>query len=313
MRTCSYDWYNYVTTAFNPFKAQPERLSVRFFLLSTLIWRHRWSASYHFLSESILPIPGSSLPIRILRQVLQGGKWSALWAGVKLPLPPSSFTSVVDFPDVLVYRVTSVCLKRPGNVPRLALSAASFDPKITWICIDLRNTRCLQRRLIPAFVWMWVAAFDYSDNINIDLVTKECPTLPVLIVLFRIQHSFALLRIIMQTACDDNVKSTLRIFHGGLNCDIQTAGVVNSQEPYQLRKCVYGDGRKFLDRFKSYFGSQISSQSLNEIHICRLQPKSTAKGECFHIFLSLIVSSSRRMLPFDVWLSFPVTTWTLPL
>ena len=54
------------------------------------------------------------------------------------------------------------------------------------------------------------------------------------------------------------------------------------------------------DRFKSYFGSQISSQSLNEIHICRLQPKSTAKGECFHIFLSLIVSSSRRMLPFDV-------------
>ena len=28
--------------------------------------------------------------------------------------------------------------------------------------------------------------------------------------------------------------------------------------------------------------------------------------------LSLIVSSSRRMLPFDVWPSFPVTTWTLP-
>ena len=31
-------------------------------------------------------------------------------------------------------------------------------------------------------------------------------------------------------------------FHGkeGLNCDIQTAGVVNSQEPYQLRKYEYG-------------------------------------------------------------------------
>ena len=28
----------------------------------------------------------------------------------------------------------------------------------------------------------------------------------------------------------------------------------------------------------SYFGSQISSQSLNEVHICRLQPKSTTKG-----------------------------------
>ena len=32
----------------------------------------------------------------------------------------------------------------------------------------------------------------------------------------------------------------------------------------------------------------------------------------FHIFLSLIFSSSRRMLPLDVWPSFPVTTWTLP-
>ena len=82
--------------------------------------------------------------------------------------------------------------------------------------------------------------YDYSDNINIDLVTKERPTLPVLKVLFRIQHSLALLRIIMQTAFDDNVKSTLRVFHGGLNCDIQTAGVVNSQEPYQLRKYKYG-------------------------------------------------------------------------
>ena len=29
-----------------------------------------------------------------------------------------------------------------------------------------------------------------------------------------------------------------------------------------------------------------------------------------HIFLSLIISSSRLMLPFDVWPSFPVTMWT---
>ena len=69
---------------------------------------------------------------------------------------------------------------------------------------------------------------------------------------------------------------------------------------------IQGGGRKFLDRFKSYFGSQISSQSLNEIHICRLQPKSATKGDLFifHIFSSLIVSSSRRMLPFDVWQIF---------
>ena len=32
---------------------------------------------------------------------------------------------------------------------------------------------------------------------------------------------------------------------------------------------------------KSYLGSQISSQSLNEIHICRLQPKSATKDEFF--------------------------------
>ena len=74
---------------------------------------------------------------------------------------------------------------------------------------------------------------------------------------------------------------------------------------------IQGDGRKFMDHLKSYFWSHISSQSLNEIHICWLQPKSATKGELFHIFLSLIVSSSQLILPFDVWPSFPVTMWTL--
>ena len=67
-----------------------------------------------------------------------------------------------------------------------------------------------------------------------------------------------------------------------------------------LKGKTQGNDRKFLDRFKSYFGSQISSQSLNEIHICRLQPKSATLVDFFHMFLSSIVSSSRRMLPFDV-------------
>jgi len=44
---------------------------------------------------------------------------------------------------------------------------------------------------------------------------------------------------------------------------------------------IQGDGRKFLDRFKSYFGSQISSQSLNEINTYRLQPKSAIKDDFF--------------------------------
>ena len=61
---------------------------------------------------------------------------------------------------------------------------------------------------------------------------------------------------------------------------------------------IQGDGRKFLDRFKSYFGSQISSQSLNEVHIYRLQPKSATEGEFFHIFLSLIISSRYHRLKF---------------
>ena len=59
---------------------------------------------------------------------------------------------------------------------------------------------------------------------------------------------------------------------------------------------IQGDGRKFLNRFKSYLGSQISPQSLNDVHIYRLQPKSAAKGDFFHIFLSLIVSSRRHGL-----------------
>ena len=48
---------------------------------------------------------------------------------------------------------------------------------------------------------------------------------------------------------------------------------------------IQGDGRKFLDRFKSYSGSQISSQSLNEVHIYQLQPKSATKGDFFIYFV----------------------------
>ena len=68
--------------------------------------------------------------------------------------------------------------------------------------------------------------------------------------------------------------------------------------------CIQGDGRKFLDRFKSYFGSRISPQSLNEVRIYRLQPKSGTKGDLFivfcfslpHMFLFLIFSNQRHGL-----------------
>ena len=55
-------------------------------------------------------------------------------------------------------------------------------------------------------------------------------------------------------------------------------------------------GEKLKSKAKNYFESQISSQSLNEVHIYRLQPKSATKGDLFHIFLSLIVSSRRHGL-----------------
>ena len=66
---------------------------------------------------------------------------------------------------------------------------------------------------------------------------------------------------------------------------------------------IQGDGRTFLGRFKSYFGSQISSQSFNEIHIIDysqnlLQKMDLKKNK--KLKNSLIVNSSQRMLPFDV-------------
>ena len=48
-----------------------------------------------------------------------------------------------------------------------------------------------------------------------------------------------------------------------------------------------GDGRKFLDSFRSYFGSQISSRLLNGVHIYRLQPNSATKGDFFPIYFCL--------------------------
>ena len=53
---------------------------------------------------------------------------------------------------------------------------------------------------------------------------------------------------------------------------------------YASQSKIQGEGRKFLDCSKSYFGSQISSQSLNEVHIYRLQPKSATKGVFKNIF-----------------------------
>ena len=73
---------------------------------------------------------------------------------------------------------------------------------------------------------------------------------------------------------------------------------------------IQGDSQKFLDSFKSYFGSQISSQSLNEVHIYWWQPKSVTKGE--FLSHSFVFVSSQRILPFDIWPSFLVTMWTFP-
>ena len=59
---------------------------------------------------------------------------------------------------------------------------------------------------------------------------------------------------------------------------------------------MQGDGQKFLDRFKGYFWSQISSQSLNEVHIYRSQPKSATKGEFLkYVFVFDCFKSASRI------------------
>ena len=78
---------------------------------------------------------------------------------------------------------------------------------------------------------------------------------------------------------------------------LNKSSTVISENSKAAERKRQGDGRKFLDRFKSYFGSQISSQSLNEVHIYQLQPKSATKGDfLLDIILSLIVSSWRHGL-----------------
>ena len=50
---------------------------------------------------------------------------------------------------------------------------------------------------------------------------------------------------------------------------------------------IHGDGRKYLDHFKSYFGSQISSQSLNEVHIYRFYSQNLQQKVSFIIYFCL--------------------------
>ena len=80
--------------------------------------------------------------------------------------------------------------------------------------------------------------------------------------------------------------------------------VVSNCDPKQLTNRrllpdvgkIQGDGRKFLDHFKSYCGSQIPSQSLNEVHIYGLQPKSATKGDFFsYIFVFDCFKSASRI------------------
>ena len=69
---------------------------------------------------------------------------------------------------------------------------------------------------------------------------------------------------------------------------------------------IQGDSQKFLDHFKSYFGSQISLQSLNEVHIYRLQPNPQQKAS-FIIYFCLFFKSAHHVVSWDFtnfWLLF---------
>ena len=72
---------------------------------------------------------------------------------------------------------------------------------------------------------------------------------------------------------------------------------------------IQGDRRKLLNRFKSCFGSQTSSQWLNEVHIYRLQPQSATKGELFWPFFLLLFFSN--IFVFDCFESAHVALWHL--
>ena len=72
-------------------------------------------------------------------------------------------------------------------------------------------------------------------------------------------------------------------------------------QPVNSRGKIKGDGWKFLDRFKSYSGSQISLQSVNEVHIYRTQPKSATKVSfSLQFCLWLFRAGARCPLTFDL-------------
>ena len=73
---------------------------------------------------------------------------------------------------------------------------------------------------------------------------------------------------------------------------------------------IQGDGWKFLDCFKSYFGSQISSQSLNEVPITA---KSITKGEFFNIWTSFNdCDDIWPKITFEMVQEFPTVSLDLP-
>ena len=144
------------------------------------------------------------------------------------------------------------------------------NTSVTNVCLDLYCSQEFARNLYLRRPWTWSLC---------DLYVAQCA-----VGLYRASGMYCTMRRSMASWC-----------------------WTSHRYMYVVSGKIQGDGRKFLDRFKSYFGSQISSQSLNEIHICRYPQQKVSFS-----FMSLIVSSSRLMLPFDVWPSFPVTTWTLP-
>ena len=92
--------------------------------------------------------------------------------------------------------------------------------------------------------------------------------------------------LIMDAISNSNWCCGMRGSHGGTF--FSEAGRRRKKRINILGK-IQGDGRKFLDQFKSYFGSQVSWQSINEVHVYQLQPKSAAKGE-FFIYFCLYLS-----------------------
>ena len=138
--------------------------------------------------------------------------------------------------------------------------------------------------------------FALGEGCVFDFVYNSYPSVCCWEKVFKLNRSIVRIHEMVRLAPDKNVTVIPRLHPTTSYRGSHSTEHILLHDQYQYLVKSKERGRKFLDRFKNYFRSQISPQSLNEVHIYRLQPKSATKGDFFHIFLSSIVASRRHGL-----------------